>query len=60
MLFNFVNKELGASITGSVLYLYTVYGAIYGTIFFEEHLEPFHYLGIFLVFIGIFLIKKKI
>ena len=37
MLFNFVNKELGASITGSVLYLYTVYGAIYGTLFFNEY-----------------------
>jgi len=59
MLFNFVNKELGASITGSVLYLYTVYGAVYGTIFFNEYLEPFHYLGTMLVFIGIFLIKKK-
>ena len=58
MLFNFVNKELGASITGSVLYLYTVYGAVYGTIFFNEYLEPFHYLGTTLVFIGIFLIKK--
>ena len=60
MLFNFVNKKLGASITGSVLYLYTVYGAVYGTIFFNEYLEPFHYLGTMLVFIGIFLIKKKI
>ena len=60
MLFNFVNKELGASITGSVLYLYTVYGAVYGTIFFNEYLESFHYLGTILVFIGIFLIKKKI
>ena len=60
MLFNFVNRELGASITGSVLYLYTVYGAVYGTIFFNEYLESFHYLGTILVFIGIFLIKKKI
>ena len=60
MLFNFVNKELGASITGSVLYLYTVYGAIYGTLFFNEYLESFHYLGTILVFMGIFLIKKRI
>jgi len=60
ILFNFVNKELGASITGSVLYLYTVYGAVYGTFFFNENLESFHYLGTILVFIGIFLIKKKI
>ena len=60
MLFNYVNKELGASITGSVLYLYTVYGGIYGVIFFNEYLESFHYLGTILVFVGIFLIKKKI
>ena len=60
ILFNFVNKELGASITGSVLYLYTVYGAIYGTLLFNEYLESFHYLGTILVFMGIFLIKKKI
>ena len=58
--YNYVNKELGASITGSVLYLYTVYGAIYGTFFFNEYLESFHYLGTILVFVGIFLIKKKI
>jgi drug/metabolite transporter (DMT)-like permease len=60
ILFNFVNKQLGASITGSVLYLYTVYGAIYGTLFFNEYLELFHYVGTILVFLGIFLIKKKI
>ena len=60
MLFNYVNKELAASITGSVLYLYTVYGGIYGVIFFNEYLESFHYLGTILVFVGIFLIKKKI
>jgi drug/metabolite transporter (DMT)-like permease len=35
LLFNYVNKELGASITGSVLYLYTVYGALYGFLFFQ-------------------------
>ncbi len=60
ILFNFVNKELGASIAGSVLYLYTAYGAIYGTLFFNEYLESFHYIGTIFVFIGIFIIKKKI
>jgi drug/metabolite transporter (DMT)-like permease len=60
LLFNYVNKKLGASITGSVLYLYTVYGAIYGLIFFNETIELYHYIGTVLVFIGIFLIKKKI
>ena len=60
LLFNYVNNKLGASITGSVLYLYTVYGAVYGLLFFNETIELFHYTGTILVFIGIFLIKKKI
>ena len=60
LLFNFVNNKLGASVTGSVLYLYTVYGAVYGILFFDEKIEIFHYIGTALVFIGIFLIKKKI
>ena len=60
LLFNYVNNKLGASITGSVLYLYTVYGAVYGLLFFNETIELFHYTGTILVFIGIFLIKKKL
>ena len=60
LLFNFVNKKLGASITGSVLYLYTVYGAIYGFFFFNEKLEIYHLIGSILVFIGIFLVKKNV
>ena len=59
LLFNYVNKKLGASITGSVLYLYTVYGAFYGLLLFNENIELYHYVGTLLVFIGIFLIKKK-
>ena len=59
LLFNYVNKKLGASITGSVLYLYTVYGAVYGYIFFNENLEMYHLFGALLVFLGIFLIKKS-
>ena len=58
LLFNYVNKKLGASITGSVLYLYTVYGAFYGLLLFNENIELYHYVGTLLVFIGIFLIKK--
>lgn len=60
LLFSYVNNKLGASVTGSVLYLYTVYGAVYGLILFNETIELFHYMGTVLVFIGIFLIKKKI
>ena len=59
LLFNYVNKQLGASITGSVLYLYTVYGALYGYLFFNEQLEYYHLFGSFMVFIGIYLIKKN-
>tara|TARA_B100000674_G_scaffold93564_1_gene66001 strand:- start:129 stop:971 length:843 start_codon:yes stop_codon:yes gene_type:complete len=60
LLFNFVNNKLGASITGSVLYLYTVYGAVYGFLFFDEKLEIYHLAGTLMVFIGIFLVKKNV
>ena len=60
LLFNFVNKKLGASITGSVLYLYTVYGAIYGLFFFDEKLEIYHLIGSIMVFIGIFMFKNNV
>ena len=60
LLFNFVNNKLGASITGSVLYLYTVYGAIYGFLFFNEKLEIYHLIGTIMVFIGIFLVKNNV
>ena len=58
LLFNYVNEKLGASITGSVLYLYTVYGALYGFLFFNEKLEFYHLIGSTMVFVGIYLIKK--
>lgn len=60
LLFNYVNNKLGASITGSVLYLYTVYGAVYGFLFFDEKLEIYHLLGTIMVFIGIFLVKNNV
>jgi drug/metabolite transporter (DMT)-like permease len=59
LLFNYVNKQLGAPVTGSVLYLYTVYGALYGFLFFNEKLEYYHLFGSLMVFIGIYLIKKN-
>ena len=52
-------KYLGASITGFTLYLYTVYGAFYGIIFFGEQLESYHYYGATLVFLGMFFVRKK-
>ena len=51
-------KYLGASITGFTLYLYTIYAAIYGIIFFGELLQNFHYLGASLVLIGVYFAKK--
>ncbi len=59
-LYTLTQKYLGASTTGFTLYLFTVYGAFYGIFLFQEKLELFHYIGTILVFVGIFLVKKKI
>ncbi len=59
-LYTLTQKYLGASTTVFTLYLFTVYGAFYGIFLFQEKLELFHYIGTVLVFIGIFLVKKKI
>ena len=58
-LYTLTQKYLGASTTGFTLYLFTVYGAFYGIFLFQEKLELFHYIGTILVFVGIFLVKKK-
>ena len=55
-----VQKSLGASTTGFILYLFAIYGAFYGIIFFNEKIELYHYLGAILVFTGVFFAKKKI
>ena len=52
-------KNLGASLTGFTLYIFTIYGAIYGYFLFEEKLENYHLIGTVLVFFGIYLAKKK-
>ena len=54
-----VQRYLGAAITGFTLYLFTVYGAFYGLVFFGETLKYFHLLGAFLVFTGVYLAKKN-
>ena len=51
-------KKLGASLTGFTLYVFTVYGAIYGYFLFEEKFEIYHLVGTILVFFGIYLAKK--
>jgi len=54
-----VQKSLGVSTTGFILYLFAIYGAFYGIIFFDERLEIYHYVGASLVFLGVFFAKKK-
>ena len=54
-----VQKSLGASTTGFILYLFAIYGAFYGIIFFDEKLEVYHYVGALFVFLGVFFAKKK-
>ena len=59
-LYTYAQKYLGATTTGFTLYLFTVYGAFYGIVFFNENLEIYHYVSTILVFLGIYLVKKKI
>ncbi len=58
-LYTYTQKYLGATTTGFTLYLFTVYGAFYGILFFKETLEVYHYFATIMVFIGIYLVKKK-
>ena len=58
-LYTQAQKSLGASLTGFTLYVFTIYAAIYGFIFFDEKLESFHYLGTVLVFFGVYLATKN-
>jgi drug/metabolite transporter (DMT)-like permease len=58
-LYTMAQKNLGASLTGFTLYVFTVYAAIYGFLFFDEKLEFYHYVGTILVFFGLYLAKKK-
>ena len=58
-LYTIVQKKLGASITGFTLYIFTVYSAFYGYLFFNEKLEYYHYIGTILVFFGVYLVKRK-
>jgi len=58
-LYTVAQKKLGASLTGFTLYIFTIYGAIYGYLLFEEKLENYHLIGTILVFIGVYLAKKK-
>ena len=58
-LYTQAQNSLGASLTGFTLYIFTIYAAVYGFIFFNEKLEFFHYIGTILVFFGVYLAKKN-
>ena len=58
-LYTIAQKKLGASLTGFTLYVFTVYGAIYGYFLFDEKFENFHIIGTILVFFGVYLAKKN-
>jgi drug/metabolite transporter (DMT)-like permease len=58
-LYSLAQKSLGASLTGFTLYIFTIYAAIYGFILFDEQIEIYHLFGTILVFIGVYLAKKK-
>ena len=58
-LYTYAQKYLGATTTGFTLFLFTVYGAFYGILFFGENLKTFHVYGTILVFLGVYLVKYK-
>jgi len=58
-LYTRLQKYVGASFAGFTLYLFAVYGSIFGIIIFEEPLLSFHYLGGLLVFTGVYFARKK-
>ena len=59
ILYTHAQQILGASLTGFTLYIFTIYAAIYGLIFFDEKLESYHFVGTLLVFLGVYLAKKN-
>jgi len=59
-LYTRLQKYVGASFAGFTLYLFAVYGSIFGIIIFEEPLLNFHYLGGLLVFTGVYFARKKV
>jgi len=58
-LYTMAQKKLGASLTGFTLYVFTVYGAIYGYFLFGEKFENYHIIGTILVFFGIYLAREN-
>ena len=59
-LYTKVQKYVGASLAGFALYLYAVYSAFYGIVFFNEDLLNYHFIGAILVFTGVFLARQRV
>ena len=57
-LYTKVQKYVGASLAGFVLYIFSIYSAIYGILLFDEALLDFHYFGAAFVFTGVYLARK--
>lgn len=57
-LYAILQKKVGSSIAGLVVYLYPVYGSIYGYFIFSEILQSYHLIGALMVFLGIMFCKK--
>ena len=53
------SKKFGSILTGFTLYIFTIYAAIYGFIFFDEKLEILSLFRYVLVFFGVYLAKKN-
>ena len=58
-LYTLAQNKLGASLTGFTLYVFTIYGAIYGFFLFDEKFENYHIIGTILVFFGVYFARKK-
>ena len=58
-LYTLAQNKLGASLTGFSLYVFTIYGAIYGFFLFDEKFENYHIIGTILVFFGVYFARKK-
>ena len=57
-LYTRVQKYVGASLAAFTLYIFSIYSAIYGVVFFGETLLSFHYFGAVFVFAGVYLARK--
>jgi drug/metabolite transporter (DMT)-like permease len=60
LMYSKLQKLVGASITGLVVYLMPIYSALYGYFLFNEKLENFHWFGGIFVLTGIILANKNL